>query len=164
MGPWVQNPITRFCESLFSLVRYPEPCVKEKQTKAATTPSQKENTTHHHTMLSSHQHNIINITRMATILSQKKAHINNTSTCHQRVQVRYPKPRIKGYMTRMAIILNQKTHKHIINTTSMVTILSQNHTSHIMHHVINTSAQHHHKHTNTTSYDQKKLERLNITH
>ena len=52
-------------------------------------------------------------------------------------------------MTRMAIILNQKTHKHIINTTSMATILSQNHTSHIIlsthHHniTISTPTQHH---------------------
>ena len=152
MDAWVQNPIVGFCESLFSLVCYLEPQVKEKQTKASTIPSQNENTTHHYTMLSSHQHNIINTTRMATILSQEKAHINNRSSTHQhvikRVQVRYPEPRIKGYTTRMTTILSQKTHKHIINTTSMATILSQNHTSHIMlsthhHNIINTSTQHH---------------------
>ena len=40
----------------------------EKQ-KAATIPSQEENSLHHHIMLSVHQQYIMNTTRMATILS-----------------------------------------------------------------------------------------------
>ena len=99
----------------------------------------------------------MNTTSTATVQSQKHAsHIINTTSI------------IKE--SKFAILnLESKAHnkngyypmsKHI-NTKSMATILSQK--PHIAHHVINTS-QHHHKHTNTTSYDQKKSSKDSTLH
>ena len=59
------------------LVRFPEHWVKGKTTKTATIISQKEKSSYHHTMLSSHQQHSMNTTRMTTILSQQK-HINTS--------------------------------------------------------------------------------------
>ena len=56
---------------------------KSKSKNKKNKKKKKKNSTDHHIMLSSHQQHIMNTTRMATILCQKKAHINNISSTHQ---------------------------------------------------------------------------------
>ena len=79
-GVWVQNPIARFCESLFSLVHYRKPLVKGKINNSGyyCKPKRKLNTSSYHVIVTSityHGHN------MNGYFPKPKKHIN--TSCSQ---------------------------------------------------------------------------------
>ena len=90
-GAWVQNPIARFCESLFSLVCYLKPQVKGKTRKRYyLKPQRKPITSSYHVIITSTAHHEDNKNGYYPKPVKTHQHIINI-TSHQKVQVCYHK-------------------------------------------------------------------------